>query len=226
MRTTPNGVLRLIILGAPASGKSTLTRGLLDAHQGLGHFAVRLYFAEQIRLDTDLGRAAEPYAKDSAWLPDEMVIEAVRRRFDEGAFAGGMILEGLPATTRQAELLDALLCERQVRLSGVLYLEVPDEVCVARALSRRVCTRCDGGVNQAPIDAERPDVCARCGCPLGSRGDDEETRFRLRLAKHRTIVTEALGYYPDSAVVRIDGLQPPPAVLDEAVRRLSPLAVR
>lgn len=225
MSTTPNGVLRLIILGAPASGKSTLTRGLLDANPGLGHFAVRLHFAEQIRLGTDLGRIAEPFARDSAWLPDEVVIEAVRRQFDDGAFAGGMILEGLPATTRQAALLDALLVGRDVRLSGVLYLEVPDDVCVARALSRRVCTRCDGGVNQAPIDAVRPDLCARCGWPLGSRGDDEEARFRLRLARHRTIVTEALRYYPPSAVVRIDGLRPPAAVLAEASRRLAPLAV-
>jgi|ERR1700733_13492304 adenylate kinase len=195
----------LVLLGPPGSGKSTLAETLLSEHSDLGHFAVRRQFVEEKRRQTDLWLAAADSQRKGQWLPDEVVIEAFARSLD-AQLPAGMLIEGLPANGRQARLVLEAVAARNRCVDKVVYLDAPDEVCMERMRGRQVCVTCDGGISQAAIAPELPDRCARCGCPLGRRVDDEDIAFAERLRLHRLYIGGILEEFDPGRITVIDGL--------------------
>ena len=213
--------LQVIVIGLPASGKSTMIRGMRQLWPRAGHFGVRLAFLAEVASDTELGRRARDYVKAGKWLPDELVADAVAMYFDRGTFDEGFIIEGAPATPRQAQLLDQLLEARGLHGTAVLYVHAPDDVCLNRALGRVVCATCDGGVEPArPADSD-PSRCAQCGDVLIRRWDDDEEPFRRRLKVHHDLVREVLPRYEPDRCVRLDGTLSRDALLKSSVEAVS-----
>src|SRR5690606_34380109 len=135
----------------PLAGKSTVAGALAGP---TATFSVRSHF-EPVRR-----RHALP--PPGVLLPDRQVWPVCRRYLA----GGGRVLDGFPGTLAQAELLFAYL--NQVGLdSRAIFLSITKELGESRALSRRVCFPCDGGVNQAELTSFGGDRCARCGAGLG-----------------------------------------------------------
>ncbi|MEU9509341.1 nucleoside monophosphate kinase [Micromonospora sp. NPDC048170] len=213
---------QVVILGAPSSGKSTLTGRLLATNPGVGWFGVRRYFTDQVRRLTPLGLKAKPYADKDHWLPDEIVGEAVRQEFARGAFTNGFIFEGMPARLSQAFLLDEILAEVGQPLTVALHVATPDEVCLDRASRRTVCNACDFGSHQAVEDPRRPGCCVGCGGPITRRYNDTPELMQARLDLHRSLVDDLTGYYRDSGrLVELDGLRDRDSIFDQAVAAIT-----
>lgn len=214
----------LVLLGPPGSGKSTLAETVLNKFTELGHFAVRRQFAIEKRDKTDLWLAAADSQEKRQWIPDEVVIEAFSRRLDE-QLPGGMLIEGLPANPRQARLVIETVTARSRRIDKVMYLDAPDEVCMHRMRGRQVCITCDSGISQAPIAADAPDQCARCGSLLGRRPDDEDVAFAERLRLHRLYIDGILQEFRQDQVVVLNGVATRTEISETALRSLSGLGV-
>ncbi|MEO3802541.1 nucleoside monophosphate kinase [Nonomuraea sp. B1E8] len=210
----------LVLLGPPGSGKSTLVASILDATPGLGHFAVRRQFVEEKRKQTDLWLAAAESQEKGQWLPDEVVIEAFSRRLD-AQLPGGMLIEGLPANAEQARLMIGVVAGRGRQVDRVLYLDAPDEVCMARMRKRSVCVTCDGGISQAAVSEADPGRCARCGSALGRRRDDEDEPFAERLRLHRHHIRGILDELRHDRVTVLDGTADRAEIAQAAFRHLS-----
>ena len=213
--------LHVIVIGLPGSGKSTMIRSLLDRRPQTGHFGVRLHFKRQVELGTDIGLRAAHYVQNGLWIPDELLIEAIRAEFESGRFVHGFVIEGVPGNARQAALLDELLDERRIDSPVLVYVEASDELCLERALRRRVCTTCDGGVEPAVVDPDDETRCARCGSTLGRRWDDDEEPFRRRLALHRNVIGDILPYYDSARTLVADGSRSREELLRTVVERLA-----
>jgi adenylate kinase len=210
----------LVLLGPPGSGKSTLVSTLLEAYPALAHFAVRRQFVEEKRRRTDLWLAAAESQEKREWIPDEVVIEAFTRRLD-AQLPGGMLIEGLPASGRQAVMVAKALEMRGRRVDRLIYLDAPDEVCMRRMRGRQVCVTCDGGISQALLSPDHPDTCARCGSALTRRIDDEEVAFAERLRVHRRHIDDIVSEFGEDQVVRVNGTATPSEVAADALGRLA-----
>lgn len=207
----------VILLGKPASGKSTLARSLMTSNSNWLHFGARLFFAKEIENNSSLGLRAKGYADRKEWIPDFLLFEGLQHA-TYGRDPQCFLLEGLPASSSQAETLTTWLnSELSIDLlrRRFLYIDASDDVCKARASRRVVCKRCTVGVEPAVRDSKLPERCANCGQLLATRGDDEKMAFESRLEKHKTHRDGVLKSLNSESVIFIDGELSQDKVLSE-----------
>jgi adenylate kinase len=86
---------------------------------------------------SELGNKVEAIMTSGALVDDETMADVVRHRLAQDDAQGGFLLDGYPRTQGQAETLEQVLQSQDVRLDGVVFLDVPTEELVARALDRQ-----------------------------------------------------------------------------------------
>jgi len=185
--------MNLVILGAPGSGKGTQAEHL-HREFDLTHVASGDLFRQHLEQKTALGIRAGEYMARGALVPDEITIAMLRERVSRESVKG-ILLDGFPRTMEQAIALDAMMGELGRAIDAVLYVEVPDEVLVARLSERLICREC-----QAPFHrtAKPFRVCpvARCnGEHLYQRSDDTPDTVRARLATYHRQTAPVIDYY-------------------------------
>lgn len=129
-------MINLVLFGPPGAGKGTQAEFLVEKYS-LVHISTGDVFRANIKNGTPLGKEAESYIKKGALVPDEITIGMLEAVVEENlATAKGFIFDGFPRTQAQGEALDAFLAKKGLAVSGMLALEVEDEVLVGRLLER------------------------------------------------------------------------------------------
>ena len=128
-------MLNLILFGPPGSGKGTQADKLVEKYR-LIHISTGDLFRSEMRNNTKLGIRAKEYMAKGELVPDEVTIGMLQNRVDEFPDTHGFIFDGFPRTTQQAEVLDALLAERNTSLSGLVALDVPEQEIIERIMLR------------------------------------------------------------------------------------------
>ena len=129
--------LDLLLLGVQGSGKGTQAKRLA-AEYGLEHLSTGDMLRQAIAEGTELGRRVKPILEAGDLVPDDLMIELIRKRLEAPEAAVGFILDGFPRTMAQADALDSMLAEVDRPLSVVLELQVPDDVAIQRLRKRAV----------------------------------------------------------------------------------------
>lgn len=125
---------RIVMLGAPGSGKGTQSK-LLAKKLGVETISTGALFREQMAAGTELGQLARFYIDGGNLVPDSVTVPMVEEHFASGIAERGFILDGFPRTVAQALVLDQMLGEENP-LTAVLELWVDAEEVVNRLLSR------------------------------------------------------------------------------------------
>lgn len=173
--------MRLILLGAPGSGKGTMGE-MISRATGFPRISTGDLLRKAVREGAPAGRKAETVMKAGGLVDDATVTELVRERIAAPDCLGGYILDGYPRTVAQAEAIEAI---DPVRPEIVIDLVVGGETIIARLGGRRVCPFCGAvfhTVNKPPAAAG---VCDACGGELVLRADDEAATVRERLRVYR-----------------------------------------
>jgi adenylate kinase len=123
--------MRLVLLGAPGSGKGTQGRVLAERF-GVSLLSSGEMLRAQVAAGTQLGEQVAPYLDRGALVPDDLVLSVVADELAKADAAGGCVLDGFPRTVRQAEKLD----QPDVRPDAVVHLALDDGVALQR-LARR-----------------------------------------------------------------------------------------
>lgn len=169
--------MRLILIGAPGSGKGTQA-SKLSSILGIPAISTGDIFRGEIKNGTELGKKIKGYLDGGQLVPDEIVIEVMKERISKPDCKGGFILDGFPRTLEQARALDNI-----VKIDACIYLDVPKEIIVERLTARRVCKNCGAVYNLIVLKPKREGICDRCGGKLIQREDDTarviEERFRV-----------------------------------------------
>lgn len=139
---------------------------------------------------TVLGEKARQYINAGQLVPDDLMIEIVRERISQDDCKSGFILDGFPRTIPQAKKLEEI-----VPLDMVIFFDVPEEECIRRLTSRRICPRCGLIYNPATHPPLRPGRCDKCGGPLVAREDDKPEVIRERLKVYRAQTQPVIEFY-------------------------------
>ncbi|APX17510.1 adenylate kinase [Phaeobacter inhibens] len=197
----------LILLGPPGAGKGTQARKL---EQGFG--LVQLSTGDLLRAavaaGTPAGLAAKAVMEAGELVSDEIVINILRDRLAEPDCAKGVILDGFPRTTVQAEALDRLLAESDQQINAAVSLEVDDAAMVARVAGRYTCGGCGEGYHDQFKQPRVAGTCDACGSTdMTRRADDNAETVTSRLAAYHAQTAPLISYYDGKGVLnRIDAM--------------------
>lgn len=127
--------MRIILLGAPGSGKGTQGQRLM-ARLNIPQISTGDLLRAAVAEDTALGRKAKVAMDAGQLVADEVVIGMIDERLTQSDAGDGFILDGFPRTQPQAVALDELLRRLGQPLDRVVNLEVGGEEIVKRLLAR------------------------------------------------------------------------------------------
>ncbi|MBI2525307.1 MAG: adenylate kinase [Candidatus Rokubacteria bacterium] len=185
---------RIILLGAPGSGKGTQARQLA-AEWGVPQVATGDMLRDAAAQGNPLGLEAKRHMDSGALVPDEVVIGLVAERLRSPDAKARFVLDGFPRTVIQAEALDRLLGDEGLPLDRVVFLDVSREELLRRLTGRRVCRKCGTAYHVASAPPKTPDRCDRCPGELYQRADDAPAAVARRLDVYEKQTAPLLAYY-------------------------------
>ena len=127
---------RLVLIGAPGSGKGTQAQ-ILAAELGVPAISTGDMLREAVAAGSELGKRVEGVMASGALVDDALMAEVVRDRLAKADASRGYLLDGYPRTLPQAETLAGILRGSGQELDAVLMVDVPEEELVRRALLRQ-----------------------------------------------------------------------------------------
>lgn len=185
----------LILLGPPGAGKGTQARMLEEAH-GLVQLSTGDLLRAAVAAGTPAGKEAKAVMEAGDLVSDEIVIAILRDRLAEPDGASGVILDGFPRTTVQAEALDALLADTGQRINAAISLEVEDAAMVERISGRFTCGSCGEGYHDSFKPTKVDGVCDNCGgTDMKRRADDNAETVAQRLEAYHAQTAPLIDYY-------------------------------
>ncbi|WP_082438649.1 adenylate kinase [Nonlabens sp. YIK11] len=125
----------IVLFGPPGAGKGTQAERLKEKY-GLVHISTGDVFRYNIKNATELGTLAKSFMDKGNLVPDEVTIKMLNAEVEKHPNAAGFIFDGFPRTDAQAKALDELLESKDTQVSGMVALEVDDEILVQRLLER------------------------------------------------------------------------------------------
>jgi len=217
-------VLKVIMLGPPASGKGTQAVHLAQARR-IPKISTGDILREAAQAGTELGLKAKALMDRGELIDDDDMVKIVRERLSRADAQNGFILDGFPRTVAQAKTLDTMLDGQPL---VIIDLAVPDRELIHRMEERRVCSIC---ARNAEPGLPASDTCARCGGAMVTRADDGDVNVRQhRLEVYAKESWPLLDYYRSRATFKsINGAQTPDKVaadLAAAIDAMLPAGVR
>ncbi len=192
----------LILLGPPGAGKGTQAR-MLEEKFGLIQLSTGDLLRAAVAAGTEAGKAAKAVMEAGDLVSDEIVINILRDRLAEPDCGKGVILDGFPRTTVQAEALDALLAETGQKINATISLEVEDAAMVTRISGRYTCGQCGEGYHDSFKQPAKEGVCDKCGgTEMKRRADDNAETVKSRLEAYHAQTAPLIAYYSDKGVLQ------------------------
>ncbi len=197
--------MRIVLLGAPGSGKGTQAARLVEHYQ-----VVQISTGDLLRgavaAGTELGIKAKAAMDEGQLVSDDIVLGMIRERLAQPDTERGFILDGFPRNIAQAEALDQMLADLGRPLEMGILLDVPLDDLMQRLTGRLTCSECGAVFNRYTHPPETEGVCDKCGGELVQRGDDNEDTVRRRLEVFQEQTAPLVEYYErDDRLARIDG---------------------
>ncbi|SHE90909.1 Adenylate kinase [Ruegeria intermedia] len=192
----------LILLGPPGAGKGTQAR-MLEEKFGLVQLSTGDLLRAAVAAGTEAGKAAKAVMEAGGLVSDDIVIAILRDRLAEPDCARGVILDGFPRTTVQAEALDKLLSENGQKVNAAISLDVEDAEMVARIAGRYTCANCGEGYHDQFKQPKVEGVCDKCGgTAFSRRADDNAETVASRLAAYHEQTAPLIDYYQRQGVLK------------------------
>ncbi|KAL8482544.1 hypothetical protein ACS0TY_028014 [Phlomoides rotata] len=188
--------LKVMISGAPASGKGTQCE-LITKKYDLVHVAAGDLLRAEVASGTENGKRAKEFMERGQLVPDEIVVMMVKERLSsQDSQEKGWLLDGYPRSESQANALKKYGFVPDI----FILLEVPEEILVERVVGRRLDPVTGKIYHLKYSPPETEEIAAR----LTQRFDDTEEKVKLRLLTHNSNVEAVLSMYKD-IIVKMDG---------------------
>ncbi len=212
--------MRIVLLGAPGSGKGTQSQRLMAQH-GIPQISTGDLLRAAKDKGTPLGLRAKEAMDQGKLVEDEIVLGMIRERLAEPDVGNGFILDGFPRNLAQAQALDTLLSELGQPLDAVVQMDVDYGELLRRISGRRTCSECKRVFNlfSTPLEKIEQEKCPATGEPhkLFQRPDDKEETVARRLEVYEEQTKPLIEFYRDKGVLQSINAE---GDLDEVTTRL------
>ncbi|HEY4369897.1 MAG TPA: adenylate kinase [Steroidobacteraceae bacterium] len=193
-------MMRIVLLGAPGSGKGTQAQRL-QARHGVPQVSSGDLLRDAVARGTELGKKAKAVMEAGQLVSDDIVLGLIRDRLSRPDAANGFILDGFPRNIDQANSLNDLLREIGQPLDAVLLLDVRNATLMQRLAGRRICPKC-GTVYAVSSMPAGNTVCPKDGAELYQRPDDKEEVIAKRLEVYAQQTQPLIKYYTKLGLLR------------------------
>jgi adenylate kinase len=193
--------MRIVLLGAPGSGKGTQARQLQSDH-GWPQVSTGDLLRSAVAAGTELGLKAKAVMDAGNLVSDEIVLGVVKERLGNADAKTGFVLDGFPRNRAQALDLEAVLSDLAQRLDAAVLMDVRFDILLQRLTGRRTCSTTGKLLNIYLSSQEELDACTDAGGELLRRADDDEATIRNRLEVYERETAPLIDYYRDSGLLR------------------------
>ena len=139
--------MRIVILGAPGSGKGTQAK-MLVGDLGVPHISTGVLLRNAAKRGTELGLLAKSIIDQGELLPDNIMSDMIEERLGRDDVANGFILDGYPRNVAQAKSLDAMLDRLDRPVQEIIHIDVDPEQIIRRLAKRQ---ELEGRVDDAEV---------------------------------------------------------------------------
>jgi len=140
-------MLNIILFGPPGAGKGTQSQFLREKYQ-LTYISTGEILREEIAAESELGLQVKGIISQGGLVSDEIVAAIIEKKISENLNSPGFLFDGYPRTVKQAEILDEMMKKYGIALTGVLSLEVPENLLIERMLERgKISGRADDNID-------------------------------------------------------------------------------
>lgn len=165
--------MRIVLLGAPGSGKGTQA-ALLQEHLSVPHISTGVLFRTAVKDKTPLGVKIKSIMDRGELVPDDLTLNLLEERMALPDATDGFILDGYPRNLAQAESLDKLLEKLELEVEEAVQIDVDPEEVIAR-IGRRAAKE--------------------------GRSDDSEEIARNRLRVYYELTAPVIDYYGERGLL-------------------------
>jgi adenylate kinase len=204
--------MRVVMLGAPGSGKGTQAKQLVQAY-GVPQLSTGDLLRAAVKATSPVGLRAKAAMDAGKLVSDDIVLGLIEERLDGPQGLRDFILDGFPRNLAQAEALGALRGRRGLPLQAAILIDVSADELKRRIAGRRTCRDCGAIYNVYTAPSAREGVCDLCDGETYQRSDDNEATVAQRLATYEAETAPLIGYYRARGLLHgVPGEQPVDAI--------------
>ncbi|MDE7433634.1 MAG: nucleoside monophosphate kinase [Mycoplasmoidaceae bacterium] len=189
----------LVLLGAPGSGKGTLSAKLKDELHYL-HLSTGDMFRKIMKTTSPLANKINAIIQSGKLVSDDLTNELVKQELEQ-VKDKNIVLDGYPRTVDQAQFLDTI-----TNVDKVVLIDIDNDLIIKRITGRRMCPKCNSIYN---IYFNPPKVADHCDLDnelLVQRKDDNLQSITERLSVYDKQTKPLIDYYDRRHVlVKYDG---------------------
>jgi len=186
--------MRIVLLGAPGSGKGTQAKKLM-ADRNIPQISTGDMLRAAVAAGTRFGQKAKDTIDSGNLVPDDVVLGIISERLSEPDAQDGFILDGFPRTLQQALDLEELLDQLGTPLDAAVLMDVDFDILMKRLTGRRTCSKTGKLLNVYFSSQEELDECIKAGGELIQREDDNEETISNRLDVYQTRTEPLVEFY-------------------------------
>lgn len=165
--------MRIVLLGAPGSGKGTQA-ALLVEKLAVPHISTGVLLRQAVKDQTPLGLQAKATMDAGELVSDDLMLNLIEERLSQDDVASGFVLDGYPRNLAQAEALTEMLQRLEKPIEEAIQIDVDGESIIQRIAKR---------------------------AQEEGRSDDTEDVVRRRLEIYQQQTAPVVGYYADQGVL-------------------------
>lgn len=178
--------MNFVLIGAPLSGKGTLSK-LLSEHFQIPHISMGDLLRNVAKGENDISLYIAKSMQEGKLIDDDLVKIILEDRLTKEDCINGFILDGYPRNLTQSTLLDDI-----IEIDKVIYSTVSEVTVIKRMATRYICPNCGENYN---TQSYNKNYCEKCKAGLEKRADDNEQALLKRLKEFNEVTIPVLNKY-------------------------------
>jgi adenylate kinase len=193
--------MRIVMLGAPGSGKGTQAQRL-RAEFGIPQVSTGDLLRGAVAANSPLGIQAKAAMDAGELVSDSIVLGMIEERLALDDARKGFILDGYPRNRGQAEDLERVLEGLGISLDAAVLMDVGFDMLMKRLTGRRTCSKTGRLLNIYFSPRQEIEECLALGGELVQRDDDNEETIRNRLNVYQEQTEPLIDYYREAGLLK------------------------